>query len=95
MIRLLAGLSLTLTLLVMEGCVVHPGHYDYPRYHYPRYHFPRFHYQTPPIQFRFHYFRGWRGMNQEFIPMESVLLVNYEDEPLMCVDPQYVEPDNG
>ncbi len=93
MFRRLAGCFLFVLFLTLGGCVVydhHRGYYDYPNYRYPRYH-----YWGPPIHFRFHYYRGWHGLNHEDNTMQPVYRVEYWDAPFMCVDPEYVETSDG
>lgn len=90
MIRKLVGGFLFGLALTLGGCVV----YDHDRGHYHSPHF-RYHYWGPPIQFRFQYYRGWHGLNQEDNAMNPVFQVEYEDPPFMCVDPEYVETSEG
>lgn len=93
MIRRLVGYILLALLLMQGGCVV----YDHQRgyYNYPHYRSPGYHYWGPPIHFRFHYYRGWHGLNQEDNSMYPVFRVEYWDTPFMCVDPEYVETLEG
>ena len=84
MLRKLAGFILLLLLLGVGGCVVYdpyPGYYDYPQYH------PRYRYWGPPMEFRYHHYRGWHdGLNQEDA-VKSPFRLGYQDR-FMCVDPK-------
>lgn len=86
MLHKLVGYFLVLLFLLLGGCVVYdpyPGYYDYPQYRYPRYQ-----YWGPPIQFRYNYYRGWHGLNQEDGITSPAFRLGYQDEPLMCIDPK-------
>jgi hypothetical protein len=85
MTRGLAGYFFVL-LLTFGGCVVYdpyPGYYNYPGYQYPRHH-----YRGPPVDFRFHYYRGWHGLYQD--ATNPAFQLGYWDAPLMCADPKYI-----
>lgn len=93
MMRSVVGYFLVALSLTLGGCVVyghHPGYYDYPRFQRPHYY-----YWGPPIHFRFHYHRGWHGLNEEDGAIHPVFRLEYWDAPFMCVDPEYVETSQG
>lgn len=93
MIRRLVECFLIGLFLTLGGCVI----YDHDRgyYYYPHFRYPSYHYWGPSIQFRFQYYRGWHGLNQEDYTVYPVFRVEYWDAPYMCVDPEYVETDEG
>lgn len=84
----LLGLVLTL-----GACVIYDRDHGY--YQGPHYRSPGYHYWGPPIQFRFHYYRGWRGLNEENNALYPVYRVEYWDAPYMCVDPEFPVTSEG
>lgn len=87
MIRKLAILSFSILVLGLSGCVIYDPYYGYhgrPYYHH-----------APPIEFRFHYYHRWHRMNQDFNMIDPTLFVEYWDDPLMCVNPEYLEQVGG
>ncbi len=90
--RLVGGILFALS-LSLGGCVIYEHDRGY--YYNPHFRSPSFHYWGPSIQFRFRYYRDWHGQNQDNNEMYPIFRVEYWDAPFMCVDPEYVETNEG